>query len=303
MNWRQFSRDYLRFSRQDRIGSLTILIVIASCFFIPFLFSRRAGVSIKKDAVLVAAMDSLYEKQKNNNEVTGGNEIDYQPTPTIRNNFSKAELFDFDPNILDSEGWKKLGLPERSIKTISNYRAKGGKFYNPEDLKKIWGLPEGFYDYVKGHIKINRQSSQAVIAPRKIEKNKSWNININTADTSALIALPGIGSKLALRILNFREKLGGFYSVEQIGETYGLVDSTFQKIKPYLFISGEVEKFNINSATKDILKNHPYIKWNLANAIVEYRNQHGNFKQLDDLKNITILDETTYRRIANYLSL
>jgi len=115
--------------------------------------------------------------------------------------------------------------------------------------------------------------------------------------------LPGIGSKLAARIVNFRDKLGGFYSVDQVGETYGLADSTFQKIKGSLQLSGSVKKFNINTATKDELKIHPYIKWNLANAIVEYRNQHGAFKSLDELKNIVLIDEVTFEKIVHYLSL
>jgi competence ComEA-like helix-hairpin-helix protein len=156
---------------------------------------------------------------------------------------------------------------------------------------------------VKNHISIPRQEKKNENFVAKTEKRKSWNIDINHADTSELIALPGIGSKLAARIVSFREKLGGFYSVEQIRETYGLSDTSFQKIKPFLFINGEVEKFNINSATKDDLKNHPYIKWNIANAIVEYRKQHGNYNQLDDLKNITIVDEPTFNKIAHYISL
>jgi competence ComEA-like helix-hairpin-helix protein len=103
--------------------------------------------------------------------------------------------------------------------------------------------------------------------------------------------------------VNFRDKLGGFYSVDQVRETYGLPDSTFQKIKTSMQLGGSVKKLNINTATKDELKTHPYIKWNLANAIVEYRNQHGGFKSLDDLKNIAIIDEATFERIAHYLSL
>jgi competence ComEA-like helix-hairpin-helix protein len=124
------------------------------------------------------------------------------------------------------------------------------------------------------------------------------------ADTSAFIALPGIGSKLAARIVNFREKLGGFHSVEQIKETYGLPDSTYEKAKNYLQSStASIKKFNINSATKEELKVHPYIKWQLANAIVEYRNQHGAYKNLTDLKNIMLIDEATFDKILPYLTL
>jgi competence protein ComEA len=70
-----------------------------------------------------------------------------------------------------------------------------------------------------------------------LKKGKTYStININAADTSAFSTLPGIGSKLANRIITFREKLGGFYSANQVAEVYGLPDSTFLKIKPYLII-------------------------------------------------------------------
>ena len=64
-----------------------------------------------------------------------------------------------------------------------------------------------------------------------------------------------------------------------------------------------MKKLNINTVTKDELKVHPYIKWNLANAIVEYRTQHGNYKSLDELKNITVIDEATFNKVTQYLSL
>jgi competence ComEA-like helix-hairpin-helix protein len=136
------------------------------------------------------------------------------------------------------------------------------------------------------------------------EERKFELIPVNSTDTAALIALPGIGSKLAARIISFREKLGGFYSVEQIGETYGLPDSTFQKIKGRLQVEeSTIRKINLNTATKDELKVHPYIRWHLANAIVEYRNQHGSFKSLEELKNIVLIDEAIFAKMIPYLSL
>ena len=107
---------------------------------------------------------------------------------------------------------------------------------------------------------------------------------VNEADTTAFIALPGIGTKLATRIISFREKLGGFYSVDQVGETYGLSDSSFQKIRPYLVNAGVVRLMDLNAVTAEELKDHPYFRWALARAIVAYRNQHGPFKDLSELK-------------------
>src|SRR4029079_17461305 len=97
-------------------------------------------------------------------------------------------------------------------------------------------------------------------------------------------------------------KLHGFISVEQVGETYGLADSTFEKIKPWLVISRPaVEKININTATPEQLKT-PYINYNLANIIYQYRTQHGRYASLHDLKKIMLIDETLFNKIEPYLS-
>jgi len=109
---------------------------------------------------------------------------------------------------------------------------------------------------------------------------------------------------LASRIVTFRDKLGGFYSIEQVGETYGLPDSTFQKIKQYLKLDNpSVKKININTATVDELKAHPYIKFSLANPIVAYRNEHGSFSKIEDIKKVMAVTDEIYKKIAPYLSL
>lgn len=127
--------------------------------------------------------------------------------------------------------------------------------------------------------------------------------DINTADTSAFIALPGIGNKLANRIISFREKLGGFYKIEQVAETYGLQDSVFQKIKSKLLATNPVLKqLDINTAGPDELKQHPYIRYILANAIVQYRTQHGNFNSVSDIKRIQIVTDEIFDKLAPYLT-
>ena len=115
--------------------------------------------------------------------------------------------------------------------------------------------------------------------------------------------MPGIGSKLAQRITAFRDKLGGFYKIEQVAETFGLPDSTFQKIKPRLSVnSSAIKKYNINTVTVDEMKTHPYIRYAIANAIIQYRNQHGNFSNVADVKKIMIIDETIFAKISPYLT-
>lgn len=311
MQIKEAIRGYLTFGKRDRIGVIAVVILIGIIYSLPYLFARKnEPFPAKQTSVLVKAIDTLATKEKGNHYSKGSDDSkdDYQYQPSQTKSFANGELFQFDPNTLSVEGWQKLGLSEKTSKTIEKYRSKGGKFYKSEDIKKIWGMPEGFYERVKDYIVIaslqNNYQQNNFDKPTytKTEKKVAV-VNINEADTSAFISLPGIGNKLAARIINFRDKLGGFYSIDQVGETYGLPDSTFQKIKASLQLSGSVKKLNINTATKDELKVHPYIRWNLANAIVEYRNQHGAFKSLDDLKSIVAIDKATFEKIVHYLSL
>ena len=211
------------------------------------------------------------------------------------------------------EGWQKLGLRDKTISTIQNYLSKGGKFRKAEDLQRIYGLFPNEFERIAPYIKIEpavEKNNQKEFTDRQPTENppvKTYTsrytvVDINLADTTALIALPGIGSKLATRIIAFRDKLGGFYSVNQVGETFGLPDSTFQKIKQYLKLeNGSVRKININTASVDELKSHPYIRYSLANPIVAYRNQHGIFTKVEDIKKVMVVTEEVYSKIAPYL--
>lgn len=305
-NW---LKEYLIFTRKDRIGAAVVVAVVGGSVFLPKFFSREfSGPIVKPDTSMTLARDTLQEREaEKRSAYRYRNETDnYRYEPSETKSFTAGELFRFDPNTATLNEWLRLGLNERTSKTILKYVSKGGKFYKPEDLMRIWSMPEGFYERVKGYINITsvtRNYSVYESKPFVREERKPVMVGINGAETSAFIALPGIGSKLSARIVNFREKLGGFHSVEQIGETWGLPDSTFQKIRSRLQVDGEVRKLNVNTATKDELKAHPYIRWNLANAIVEYRNQHGAFKSLEELKHIALVYEATFGKMAPYLSL
>jgi competence ComEA-like helix-hairpin-helix protein len=307
MSWREDIAAYFRFTRKDRVAALFLLFVLLGVYFLPRLFPKTAGTGIKEDTALSRMVDSATQLASIRKPYTETNEREYAYEVFENTPFTEHSLFPFDPNTLPEEGWQRLGLRPRTTKTILNYRSKGGRFYKPEDLKKIWGLPAGFYERVQAYIRIPAVEKEAspnnFKNPYEKKERTLSAININTADTGTLIALPGIGSKLASRIVAFREKLGGFYSVTQLSETYGLPDSTFQKLKPRLQVHGDLKKWNINTASKDELKTHPYIKWQLANLIVEYRAQHGLFKKLDELKNIMLIDEATYNKIVPYLTI
>ncbi len=226
----------------------------------------------------------------------------------------KGEVFYFDPNTASAADWQRLGLKDKTIATIQKYLSKGGHFYKPEDIRKIWGIRPDLQERLIPYIKIenpqrdykknyaNKPDSTTYISPYK--KFSVQNVEINAGDTSSFIALPGIGSKLAQRIITFREKLGGFYSVEQIKETFGLPDSTFLKIKSKLTLSNfSVKKININTASLEEMKAHPYLRYALANAIVQYRTQHGNFSAISDIKKIMVITDEVFNKVSPYLSI
>ena len=320
MRWKEIINDYFTFTRRERIGIIIILTLIIIAIFLPCLFpTKDATTSVKPDITWMTAVKNLEQNANiSKNTLDDHNETSaYQYDPSKANNYNRpgGELFYFDPNSVSIEGLQKLGLRDKTIKTIEHYRNKGGHFTKPEDLKQIYGLRTNEYERLAPFIKIQtgfkektaesfaaRNSTGKIYVPAKVSY-RSLSVDINSADTSAFIALPGIGSKLAARIVNFRDKLGGFYSIEQVKETFGLPDSTFQKIKENLALKGTfIKKININTATTDELKTHPYIKWNIANTIIAYRNEHGVFSTIEDLKKIMIITDDIYKKLAPYLS-
>ena len=139
---------------------------------------------------------------------------------------------------------------------------------------------------------------------------KSYNqptskVDINTGTSEDFQKLRGIGKKTADRIIKFRTMLGGFHSIAQVGETWGLSKETFYNLKPQFILSkaNNFQQININTASANDLKKHPYIKWREANTIIEYRKQHGDFKSVSDLQNIQNIDGELLVRIEPYLTI
>lgn len=312
MKWKEFVTDYLSFTKRDRIGLVVLLAVILGVFLLPSVVAKKSLHPAANDTAWVSSLKKLEIKEAENknyarNDDENSNSYQYDRNTNNYPGKLKSELFYFDPNTLPFEGWQKLGLRDKTIHTIQNYLNKGGHFKKPEDIKKIYGLFPDEYERIAPYIRIaaeettlnNFQQENKTVKP---SLPRYTIIDINTADTSAFIALPGIGSKLSARIVNFREKLGGFYSIDQVGETYGLPDSTFQKIKPYLKMENNlIKKININTATVDELKAHPYIRWSLANVIVAYRKEHGSFASVKDLEKIMTITPDICEKLKPYL--
>lgn len=311
--WQKFLADYLNFTKKERSGIIAlvflIFVIILTIFFLPYFKTDEIPdyTEFKNELARLKTDSSENRRFKNSEDYAN----DYSLVEK-RKEVLPAEMFVFDPNTASVADWTRLGIREKTALTIQKYTAKGGRFYKPEDIKKIWGLRTSDVERLLPFVRI-KEVSKEYPASDKPEYQKTTNsvirktireVDINLADTIDFKELPGIGSKLSQRIIAFREKLGGFHSIDQVGETYFLPDSVFQKIKPYLMIStGHIKKININSATAGQLKSHPYIRYELADAIINYRKQHGEFKSIDDLKKIMIFSGETFIKTAPYLTI
>ncbi len=225
---------------------------------------------------------------------------------------AQAEAFDFDPNTATAADLQRLGLSPRLVSNILKYREKGGQFRDREDFRKLYGLSDQDYARLEPYIFLPLASSGP--APRPVAyaagngntrySQAPLSLDINSAGLEDWQRLPGIGNWRAQQILHFRDLLGGFASVGQVAETRDLPDSVFQKIQPLLLLKSPVFRpISLNTASADELDAHCYISRKQADLIVNYRNQHGPFTSVDDLKKIEVFrDGVWLEKIRPYLS-
>ena len=236
-----------------------------------------------------------------------------EQTKSITPPRKKQVLEFFNPNLADQEMFEQLGFPEKTIKIIFNYRNKGGSFYKKEDLLKIYGMDSTLYEQLHPFILLDKRNNSLPKDSFKIKTPKEpfflpkeiqppIIVDINKANLEDWKKIKGIGDYYGKKILAFREKLGGFSSIDQIQDTYGLRDSVFQVIKPQLVFSPIYTKIKLNQVDAKTLKLHPYINKKQATIIINFRNNHGSFTSAEDLHQVKILTPEDIMKISPYLS-
>ncbi len=220
-----------------------------------------------------------------------------QPTATTH----EHALFSFDPNRATDEQLLRLGFTKFQLDRLNNYRTKGGKFFLKSDLLKLYGMDTSLYQRLYPYIDLPVAKNVAEAKPVL----PLTQADINQADTLQLKEVYGIGSKLALRIVRFREKLGGFVSMQQLREVYGLDSGVVKKMIQKFKVANDFvpRQLKINQLEASELAQHPYVKMNMAKAIVSFRYQHGPFVQLSDLLKIQLVTPTDLTRLKPYLTL
>ena len=217
-------KDYFSFNSRERVSILLLCCLIVFFWLLPYWYA--APIVLPETKVWqVAKMDSPIATTDTKTERL------VMKAPMV-----KTSLFTFNPNEISADGWRKLGVSERTINTILNYRQKGGRFRVAADLKKIYTLSASKAEELMPFVQLPEEPKPSLSVPKEIPKKWSDSIYINQVSAQELLLIPGFTKLLAARMVKFRDKMGGFKSAEQVQKTYGLNDSLYQAMLPWLVI-------------------------------------------------------------------
>ncbi len=282
-------KKYLSVTKKEWNGMVVLVILIVLVLAAPYVyqFFRKDNTINRKDFD-----DAVAQLNKNGIQQSYA---DGKPLPDDK--ILHPVMFPFNPNNLTIQQWEQLGLSGRQATVIKHYEAKGGKFYSKDDVKKMYAITAGDFNRLARYIQI----PQAAFTIKKA--NPGEIIELNTADSEKMTRIRGVGPSFALRIIRYRNRLGGFYQKEQLKDIYSIDSIKYAEIKGQVSVNpGNVNKININAVSFNQLRIFPYLSYNQVNAIIQYRAQHGNFASIADMKKIAILNDGILRKIEPYLN-
>ena len=272
MSW----RDFFYFSKGERSGLIVLLCLITVAGILLILSDKQAIIedsgttqtNVDRNLNTAAVSDNT-PSQKNvssDEGTTSGNKVTASPTG-VRNSSSPVAA-------------------ESSSPTSTNTVTK-----QPEEKESVAE-------------RVNRLTSYSRPSYPRTEKfDKGTVVELNTADTTILKKVPGIGSAYAKRIVSYRNLLGGYYSVTQLSEVYGIDEDRYNDLAPWFSADPSlISVISVNTASQDSLNRHPYLNYSQTKVIIQLRKQKG---KLTDWDNLRLLDEFTDLdkiRLQHYLS-
>ena len=285
-------KRFLFFSKGQRVAIVVLLILIVAVIVADATLSRWAPKpkSFFDDA-FSEEVRSL-ESTNTAHDTTTNSKIQRKDCQSSKTTRQEVKLFPFDPNTLDSAGFVLLGIKPHIASNILKYRKKGGHFKVPADLGKIYGIDSALFATLQPFVQIAQTT--AIATPDIL-------LEINTADTTQLAQIMSKG--LSKRIVIYREKLGGYYSTEQLKEVYRITEKELKEIEPYLCIEGShISTIDVNSASIERLKRHPYINFYQAKAICELRKAKKKIVAIDELALLEEFSDIDIKRLTPYLN-
>lgn len=311
-------KDFFYFSRGERRGILVLVGGIVFIVLLGYIYpywrerqplpaeaSERQAVATAEYKAFIASVQQ--KEQRRERKFTAYSKYSKKEATV-------ATLVPFNPNTADSITLCKLGLPGWMAKNILHYRSRGGKFRKAEDFRKIYGLTEEQYGTLLPYIYIapedtarmttrlynpsSAADSTQLPEPIVYKYPAGTVVDLNLADTTELKRIPGIGSGIARLIAGYRQRLGGFYSIEQLQE----INLDYRQLLPWFRIdSTAIRPINLNRAGIERLRNHPYINFYQAKVFVEYRKKKGIISNLKPFSLYEEFTEEDLERIGHYV--
>lgn len=225
----------------------------------------------------------------------------------------RARLTEFDPNTADSTQLLQLGLQPWQVRSLYRYRARGGVFRRPSDFARLYGLTAGQYRALAPYIRISadyRLAAEVYARPEAdgpllrdtlrypVKLKATERVALNTADTTLLKRVPGIGSYYARRIVSYRQRLGGYVSVSQLAEIEGM---PAEAMAYFTVDASHIQRLRINELTLAQLRRHPYIDYLQARDICDYRRLKGPIASLAQLRLLHAFSEAALERLRPYI--
>lgn len=297
-------RKWLTFSKGERIAIFTIL----ACIALLVLANVFRPTKVSFDEATLHNLDSLLALRQA--------ALDEQQQQKASKTQEVAELhpFQFNPNTITEEEGLRMGLTDRQIRNIINYRDKGGKFYSKQDLAKLYTISDEDFAQLEPYIVLPEIARKDYPKPKtETKENQEFKeekriskaiptVDLNTVDSTTLVELPQIGPYTAARIVAYREKLGGFLNKEQLLEVKGMDVERYNTASPYINIGeAAVRKIDVNRADFKALVNHPYLNYNQVKRIFNQREKRGMIKDWNQLKALLEEEEPVSPYLENYV--
>jgi competence protein ComEA len=212
-----------------------------------------------------------------------------------------VQLVPFDPNKASLVELRGVGFESAIAGRIIKYRQRGGVFRYRADLLKIHGLDTAFFAQIMPFVQL---PDRATLETRRRVPVSIQRFDLNTADTTALKRVRGIGEKLSIRIIRYRDALGGFLETGQLAEVYHLDTAVVRELEKHCIVKSDFvpRKHHLNLEPADSLGLHPYISRRAATAIVAYRIRHGKFRSVKDLELLNQFDSVMLRKVLPYVT-
>lgn len=282
-----------KISKRNKRGLIVLIFLLAVIIILPRAYGWIRGN--EQIIVSVEEMDEGVDQLKSQKK-------SYRSKPGRKSRY-KAPKSKFNPNDYGQKDWMALGLSEKQANVVVKFASRGIK--DNDQLRQIFVIDDELFaligdstfypviDYSKTHI----DSIKA-----KNTKN-NLQLNLNTATKEELMQLSGIGKYYSQKIVEYREKLGGFVTKEQLLEIWQFEEEKLDKIRPNINVTGAVKKININTCTPEQLAKHPYFNWNIANSIVKMRTKFTKYTSIDQLLQSDLISKELLEKVKPYLIL